>query len=152
MTWDLSRTVVVIKLRRTSALLLTSSHPQNTLYFIYNILSHSIESLHFISCLPIDDPADGIASSGFAAALCLVQVELEAVGFQFEPYRWRHCGVTWDSSRTVVVIKLQRTSALTKTFPSREQDPRSHHKAANSMQTHPAVRWGSNWTRRPMAS
>ena len=25
---------------------------------------------------------------------------------------WRPCGVTWDSSRTVVVIKLQRTSAL----------------------------------------
>ena len=43
---------------------------------------------------------------------CLVQVgngiELEAVG----PYRWRPCGVTWDSSRTVVVIKLWRTSAL----------------------------------------
>ena len=32
--------------------------------------------------------------------------------FQFEPYRWRPCGVTWDSSRTVVVIKLRRTSAL----------------------------------------
>ena len=48
---------------------------------------------------------------------CLVQVgngiELEAVGLQFEPYRWRPCGVTWDSSRTVVVIKLLRTSALT---------------------------------------
>ena len=48
--------------------------------------------------------------------LCLVQVgngiELEAVGFRFEPYRWRPCGVTWDSSRTVVVIKLRRTSAL----------------------------------------
>ena len=33
---------------------------------------------------------------------CLVQVgngiELEAVGFRFEPYRWRPCGVTWDSS------------------------------------------------------
>ena len=29
---------------------------------------------------------------------------------QFEPYRWRPCGVTWDSSRTVVVIKLRRTS------------------------------------------
>ena len=47
---------------------------------------------------------------------CLVQVgngiELEAVGLQFEPYRWRPCGVTWDSSRTVVVIKLLRTSAL----------------------------------------
>ena len=47
---------------------------------------------------------------------CLVQVgngiELEAVGLQFEPYRWRPCGVTWDSSRTVVVIKLRRTSAL----------------------------------------
>ena len=47
---------------------------------------------------------------------CLVQVgngiELEAVGFQFEPYLWRPCGVTWESSRTVVVIKLRRTSAL----------------------------------------
>ena len=47
---------------------------------------------------------------------CLVQVgngiELEAVGLQFEPYLWRPCGVTWDSSRTVVVIKLRRTSAL----------------------------------------
>ena len=39
-------------------------------------------------------------------------IELEAVGLQFEPYRWRPCGVTWDSSRTVVVIKLRRTSAL----------------------------------------
>ena len=39
-------------------------------------------------------------------------IELEAVGLQFEPYRWRPCGVTWDSSRTVVVIKLLRTSAL----------------------------------------
>ena len=29
-----------------------------------------------------------------------------------EPYRWCPCGVTWDSSRTVVVIKLRRTSAL----------------------------------------
>ena len=31
---------------------------------------------------------------------CLVQVgngiELQAVGFQFESYRWRPCGVTWD--------------------------------------------------------
>ena len=47
---------------------------------------------------------------------CLVQVgngiELEAVGLQFEPYQWRPCGVTWDSSRTAVVIKLLRTSAL----------------------------------------
>ena len=48
---------------------------------------------------------------------CLVQVgngiEPEAVGLQFEPYRWRPCGMTWDSSRTVVVIKLLLTSALT---------------------------------------
>ena len=47
---------------------------------------------------------------------CLVPVgngiELEAVGLRFEPYRWRPCGVAWDSSRTVVVIKLLRTSAL----------------------------------------
>ena len=38
---------------------------------------------------------------------CLVQVgngiELEAVGLQFEPYLWHPCGVTWDSSLTVVV-------------------------------------------------
>ena len=41
-------------------------------------------------------------------------IELEAVasGLQFELYRWCPCGVTWDSSRTVVVIKLRRTSAL----------------------------------------
>ena len=44
--------------------------------------------------------------------MTLVQVgngiELEAVGFQFEPYLWRLCGVTWDSSQTVVVIKLRK--------------------------------------------
>ena len=55
---------------------------------------------------------------------CLVQVgngiELEAVGLQFEPYRWRPCGVTWDSSRTVVVIKLRRTSALSQLATFRE--------------------------------
>ena len=34
------------------------------------------------------------------------------VGLQLEPYRWCPCSVTWDSSRTVVVIKLRRTSAL----------------------------------------
>ena len=33
-------------------------------------------------------------------------IELEAVGLQFEPYLWLPCGVTWDSSQTVVVIKL----------------------------------------------
>ena len=48
---------------------------------------------------------------------CLVQVgnriELEAVGLQLESYLWRPCGVTWDSSRTVVVTKLQQTSAVT---------------------------------------
>ena len=52
---------------------------------------------------------------------CLVQVgngiKLEAVGLQFEPYRWRPCCVTWDSSRTVVVITLRRTFALTTTHP-----------------------------------
>ena len=44
---------------------------------------------------------------------CLVQVGngIE-LGFRFEPHRWRPCGVTWDSSRTVVGIKLRRTSAL----------------------------------------
>ena len=26
---------------------------------------------------------------------------LVAVGLKFEPYRWRPCGVTWDSSRKV---------------------------------------------------
>ena len=39
-------------------------------------------------------------------------IELEGVGLQLEPYRWRLCGVTSDSSRTVVVIKLRQTSAL----------------------------------------
>ena len=39
-------------------------------------------------------------------------IDLEAVGLQFEPYQWRPCGVTWDSTRTVVVIKLLQTSAL----------------------------------------
>ena len=43
------------------------------------------------------------------------RIELEAVGFQFEPYQWRPCGVAWDSSRTVVVITLLRTSALAPT-------------------------------------
>ena len=48
--------------------------------------------------------------------ICLVQVGngigLEAVGLKFEPYWWLPCGVTWDSSLTVVVKKLLRTSAL----------------------------------------
>ena len=39
-------------------------------------------------------------------------IELEAIGLQFKPYLWLPCGVTWDSSQTVVVIKLQLTSAL----------------------------------------
>ena len=47
---------------------------------------------------------------------CLVQVgngiELEAIGLQFEPYQWCPCGVTWDWSLIVVVIKLLQTSAL----------------------------------------
>ena len=47
---------------------------------------------------------------------CLVQVgngiELDTVGRQFEPYQWLPCVVTWDTSRTVVVIKLRWTSAL----------------------------------------
>ena len=47
---------------------------------------------------------------------CLVQVgngiELEAFGLQFKPYLWCPCGVTWDLSQTVVVIKLLQTSAL----------------------------------------
>ena len=45
---------------------------------------------------------------------CLVQVgngiELETVGFQFEPNLWLPCGATWDSCWTVAVIKLLRTS------------------------------------------
>ena len=36
----------------------------------------------------------------FSSKQCLVQVgngiELDTVGCQFEPYRWRPCGVTWD--------------------------------------------------------
>ena len=70
----------------------------------------------------IDSESEGVFSG------CLVQVgngiELEAVGLpsQFEPYRWRPCGVTWDSSRTVVVIKMRRTSALI-TTTVREQHP-----------------------------
>ena len=56
-----------------------------------------INTYHTYKCLPIQ------------VSQC---IELEAVGLQFEPYRWRPCGVTWDSSRTVVVIKLLRTSAL----------------------------------------
>ena len=47
---------------------------------------------------------------------CLIQVgngiEMEAVGLQFKPYLWCPCGVTWDSSQTVVVIKLLQTSTL----------------------------------------
>ena len=40
---------------------------------------------------------------------------LDTVGRQSEPYRWRPCVVTWDDvecSKTVVVRKLWRTSAL----------------------------------------
>ena len=48
---------------------------------------------------------------------CLVQVcngiEVDTVGRQFEPYRWRPCYVTSDNcSRSVMVIKLRRSSAL----------------------------------------
>ena len=51
-------------------------------------------------------------------------IELEAVGLQFEPYRWGPCGVTWDSSRTVVIIKLRRTCALRlKEGPTRQSAP-----------------------------
>ena len=32
--------------------------------------------------------------------------------FEVRTLRWRPCGVTWESSLTVVVIKLRRTSAL----------------------------------------
>ena len=44
-------------------------------------------------------------------------IEQEAVGLLFEPYWWRPCGVTWYSFQTVVVIKLQRTSALNINVP-----------------------------------
>ena len=54
--------------------------------------------------LPLQQTPAGPSKLG-----CLVQVgnglELGAVGLQFEPYRWRPCGVTWNSSRTVVVTK-----------------------------------------------
>ena len=68
-------------------------------------------------CLWIDSRKDSKkAFLNYDFQGCLVQVgngiELEAVGLQFEPYRWRPCGVTWDLSRTVVVMKLRRTSAL----------------------------------------
>ena len=64
----------------------------------------------------LETPTLHLPGHGFDATIhrsCLVQVgndiELEAVGphWQFEPsgYRWRPCGVTWDYSRTVVVIK-----------------------------------------------
>ena len=42
---------------------------------------------------------------------CYDGIELAAVGLQFKPYWWCPCGVTWDSSLTVVVIKLLLTSA-----------------------------------------
>ena len=58
-----------------------------------------------------------LVSSAFQCTRCLVQngngIEQNAVGLHFEPYRWRPqaCGVTGDSSRTVVVIKLRRSWA-----------------------------------------
>ena len=39
-------------------------------------------------------------------------IDLEAVGLQFKPYLWHPRAVTWDSSQTVVVIKLLQTSNL----------------------------------------
>ena len=39
-------------------------------------------------------------------------IELEAVGLQLEPYRWSPCGVTWNYSQPVVVLKLLQTSPL----------------------------------------
>ena len=39
-------------------------------------------------------------------------IDLEAVDFQFEPLPVAPLCVTWDSSQTVVIIKLRRTSAL----------------------------------------
>ena len=39
------------------------------------------------------------------------QTKLRAqLGLEFEPYRWRPCGMTLDSSRTFVVLKLRRPS------------------------------------------
>ena len=76
----------------------------------------SIQTLHIICTIHTNTSKYRPLHSIHINKGCLVQVgngiELEAVGFRFEPYRWRPCGVTWDSSRTVVVIKLRRTSAL----------------------------------------
>ena len=78
----------------------------------------SVKTAAFITCYyePRVTPLVSDFGMRMVTVTCLVQVgngiELEAVGLQFEPYRWRPCGVTWDSSRTVVVIKLRRTSAL----------------------------------------
>ena len=58
-------------------------------------------------------------------------IELEAVSLQFELYRWRPCGVTWDSSRTVVVVKLRRTSAL-KRSPSGLPPPGTLHRKVDA--------------------
>ena len=80
-----------------------------TMTVLLALLSQPFHLKLFLTCAPcyID------AGMSFH---CLIQVgngiELEAVGLQFESSLWRPCGVTWDSSRTVVVIKLRRTSAL----------------------------------------
>ena len=84
------------------------------------ITQRSVEPLPHVDPLAdkttLGRAARGSSPSWTVKLRCLVQVgngiELEAVGFRFEPYRWRPCGVTWDSSRTVVVLKLRRTSAL----------------------------------------
>ena len=83
----------------------------------------------------------------FEARGCVVQVgngtgidpSLEAVGLQLEPYRWRPCGVP---CRTVVVIKLRRTSALGANsrpvclFVS-DENSRSNYNALNIFKTKP---------------
>ena len=54
---------------------------------------------------------------------CLVQVgngiELEAVGFQFEPYWWLPCGVTWDSSQVLNSRGNKAAANLSKVLQSR---------------------------------
>ena len=107
-----------------------------------DIIGANIASIWFNSNLPIIyDDSVGTRMSVYQG--CLVQVgngiELEAVSLQFEPYRWGPCGVTWDSSRTVVVIKLRRTYALRPVRAARRHArpgpapslPRSHRQSSS---------------------
>ena len=88
--------------------------------FVFSVFSRNQEKTIYNSVSaklsPTKSKKEKIIESTAIEKGCLVQVgnciELEAVGLQFEPYRWLPCGVTWDSFRTVVVIKLLQTSAL----------------------------------------